>query len=306
METPVLFIVFNRPETTIRVLEQIRQVKPAQLFVVADGPRSDHPDDDKKCQTVREIISSGVDWDCKLITLFREENLGCGRGPSEAISWFFDQVETGIILEDDCIPSQSFFYFCQYCLNKYKDSDQVMHIGGNNFQVKKWTNASYFYSAYPHIWGWATWRRAWAHYKFDMSNISEKELAETIGQYFTHGHKEGWLRHFVDITLMNIKDNSAWDYQWMFCIMKHKGLSVYPNVNLVKNIGFGPDATHTFDPNSILANTQVMNLNEDIISPKKIIRNTYADNFTTQVVFGIDKNDFKRKLIKLAKQILGK
>jgi len=174
--TPILFLVFNRPNTTQRVFNVIRQVKPKQLFVAADGPRRDKGADEEKCEATREIVKQ-IDWDCEVKTLFREENLGCGKAVSSAITWFFENVEEGIILEDDCLPNLDFFGYCEELLDRYRDNREVMFIGGDNFQKgKKWGDASYYFSAYNHVWGWATWKRTWDIYDFKLDSINENDI----------------------------------------------------------------------------------------------------------------------------------
>jgi len=169
LHTPVLFLVYKRPDTTRQVFEAIRQAKPPRLYVAADGPKKNVPGEAEKVKQVREIISNGVDWDCEVKTLFRDENLGCKYGPVEGINWFFKNEEEGIILEDDTLPSQSFFWFCQELLERYKDDTRIMVISGDNFQngITRGT-CSYYFSRYNHIWGWASWRRAWKYYSVDM------------------------------------------------------------------------------------------------------------------------------------------
>jgi hypothetical protein len=215
LSTPILLVVFNRADTTREVFDAIRQVRPRQLFVAADGPRESVDADGASCAAARSVATA-VDWDCDVQTLFREENLGCGLGPSAAISWFFENVEAGIILEDDCVPHSTFFRFCEELLDYYKDVPRIMTISGDNFlRGRKRGAASYYFSHYPHVWGWATWRRAWHH--FDYEAIPE--------EYRKHG---------------------IWDWQWRLALEKNRGLAAVPNVNLVTNTGCGAmDATHT-------------------------------------------------------------
>jgi len=171
--TPVLFLIFNRPNTTQKVFNAIRQAKPKQLFVAADGPRKGKEGEKEKYEQAREIIEQ-VDWNCEVRTLFREKNLGCKIAASSAIDWFFENVDEGIILEDDCLPSQSFFRFCQELLEYYRDDTRIMMISGNNFQFGKVRGeGSYYFSKYAHVWGWATWRRAWKHYDVNMKNFED-------------------------------------------------------------------------------------------------------------------------------------
>jgi len=239
--TPILFLLFNRKETAIQVFTEIRKVQPSYLFLAADGGRDavEH----QKCLEVRETILSMIDWECELQTNFRDENAGCGKNVSEAITWFFDYVEEGIILEDDCVPHESFFLYCAEMLEKYRHVENIYMIGGNNFQNKTRTKYSYYFSIYGHIWGWATWRRAWNNYHFHLSdydvNLMRKALKRTFKnlQIFDY-----WWNIYKQMTSEPI---DTWDYQWSLCQWYFNGLSIMPNVNLVKNIGFGEDATHT-------------------------------------------------------------
>ena len=167
LTTPVLFLVFNRPNTTKKAFESIRESQAPKLFVAADGPRPDKPQEKEKCDQVSTVATN---VDCELYTLFREENLGCKKAVSSAIDWFFEQVDQGIILEDDYVPHQSFFWFCQELLSRYRYDERIMLISGNNFQLgKERTRCSYYFSRFNHIWGWASWRHAWKLYDVDMS-----------------------------------------------------------------------------------------------------------------------------------------
>jgi hypothetical protein len=211
--TPILFLIFNRPATTRVVFESIRSMRPTTLYVAADGPRRGVEADAQRCDEARRIASE-VDWDCSLHTLYRDRNFGIGQGVAAAITWFFDHVPEGIVLEDDCLPSASFYRFCQELLEYHRDQPRIMHISGNNFQYGKLRGeASYYYSQYTHCWGWASWRRAWR--RFDLNLL------------------RAGSRPFV------------WDGEWLLAVRRHKGVAALPNVNLVQNIGFGPDATHT-------------------------------------------------------------
>lgn len=212
-ETPILFIVFNRPETTNAVLESIRSVRPLYLYVAADGPRAGVEADLSSCEAARRIATT-TDWPCELRTRFRDSNVGCGLNVSSAISWFFDNVEQGIILEDDCVPGRSFYPFCEELLEYHSEHARVMHIGGDNFQYGHVRGkASYYYSRFAHVWGWASWRRAWKAYDFNL--------------------RPAW----------ELRD--TWDTQWQLSIERAGGVAIVPNVNLVKNVGFGEAATHT-------------------------------------------------------------
>jgi hypothetical protein len=271
---PILLLIFNRPDTTRRVMQVLQQVKPEFLYIAADGPRESKHDEYEKCKATREVALSSVNWECKVITNFQDHNLGCGQHVSKAISWYFENVEQGIILEDDCIPNTDFFSFCGNLLEKYKNEDNVYTIGGNNFQTGPVGDASYYFSTYGHIWGWATWRRAWKNYKFDLNEYDESEMKNRLKFYFRNLQSlDFWLKIF---NIMRTNPIDTWDYQWSFCQWYNGGVSIMPNVNLVSNIGYGEDATHTvnFVEGILERPTKEMPV---IIHPAKIQINRKAD-----------------------------
>lgn len=274
-DVPILFLVFNRPETTRQVFQRIKEIKPAKLFIAADGPRAGKEGEEEKTEAVRRLILDGIDWPCEVKTLFRFHNLGCGNAVSTAITWFFDNVEEGIILEDDTLPDPSFFNFCKILLEKYRYDNKIEIIGGSNFQNGKWRGGgSYYFSAYSHIWGWASWRRTWKKYDFTLNEISIEDLEKCLQNYFDKKIVfEYWERVFQQVKngLIN-----TWDYQLLFSIWKNDGLSILPNVNLVSNIGFGEFSTHTTNKNDKTSNIPLSSLTE-IIHPSKIVINQNAD-----------------------------
>jgi hypothetical protein len=244
--TPVLFIIFNRPETTQRVFEAIRRARPTRLYIAADGPRPGVTSDVSKCAETRRIVEN-VDWPCKVKRLFRAQNLNCGLGPSSAITWFFEHEEQGIILEDDCLPASSFFLFCEELLNRYANDTRIMHIGGNNFQ-NGWQHDpdySYYFSRSGHIWGWATWRRAWKHFDFNINRYQYLKEHGFFDNFFLSPLEKYYRLKKFDKTIAAAGKADWWDYQWDFARFSNNGLAIVPQVNLVKNIGFGEDATHT-------------------------------------------------------------
>ncbi len=243
LRTPVLFLVFNRPDTTQIVFDEIRKAQPAQLFVAADGPRNNQSTDYKLCNNTRDIIQQ-VDWDCKIFTRFQEENLGCKRAVSSAIDWFFSNVEEGIILEDDCVPNQSFFWFCEELLERYRDDLRVGQISGSNYGYKNEDlKYDYFFSKYPQIWGWATWKSRWCKYDIEMSKFDE---IITNGQ-LEHIFMKSEFHKRVEIFQKTKKGLiDTWDYQWSLNLYLNRQYSLIPKFNLIKNIGFDRnDAVHT-------------------------------------------------------------
>lgn len=282
--TPILLIAFNRPDTTQRVFDEIRKAKPAQFFMAVDGPRDGRPEEKALVQAVCDIARQ-VDWDCEVKTLFHEKNLGCAIGVESAITWFFNHVEEGIILEDDCIANQSFFPFCQEMLEKYRNEEKVMLISGDNFQSgKKRGNASYYFSIYPHIWGWATWRRAWQHFDLTIKTfpifVAEKKIE---GIFENKDAQKYWLDIFQKFYDGRRKD--TWDYQWLYAVWFRNGLAIIPNVNLISNIGFGPDATHTNTPNPAVTNIKSEVLSFPLTHPANMEPDKKADAFTFSTIF---------------------
>ncbi|WP_150132306.1 nucleotide-diphospho-sugar transferase [Prosthecochloris sp. GSB1] len=244
MRSPVLFLVFNRPEKTRAVFDVIRQAAPSRLYVAADGPRIECLDEARLCREVREAATA-VDWFCEVKTLFREENLGCGKAVSAAIDWFFSHEQEGIILEDDIMADRSFFRYCDELLHRFRDDERIMAVTGDYFRRKPRDDGdSYFFSRYPHMWGWATWRRAWRHYDFSMSRwpeLKNSEWLDALGGGY-HDFTDYWTRIFDRTSEGRI---DTWDYQWFFSCWLQNGLAVTPSRNLCVNIGFGKDATHT-------------------------------------------------------------
>ncbi|MGY3211654.1 nucleotide-diphospho-sugar transferase [Mucilaginibacter sp. HD30] len=274
LSTPILLLLFNRPEATAQVFDQIRSHKPKKLFIAADGPRQDNAEDAVNCRLAREAVET-IDWDCEVATLYHDVNLGCGRAPATAITWFFNHVDAGIILEDDCLPNDSFFGYCEMLLDKYTNEPQVMMICGTSYQPKALTSDSYYFSRYPHAWGWATWKRAWANYSFELIKDGEVERLAALGKVFT-------TRREVRLWRNNLRmiDNGldAWDYQWMYWMWKNNGVCIVPWKNMVANIGFGQNATHTTDQYSVQSKMQRYDLTE-IRHPTAIAVNKQADKY---------------------------
>lgn len=307
LKTPVLFIIFNRPDTTERVFEEIRKAKPSKLFVAADGPRSDKEGEYEKCQLTRKIIEK-VDWDCEVKILFREKNLGCKNAVSSAITWFFENVEEGIIVEDDCLPTQSFFTFCEKLLEKYKYDDRIMHISGENPISVEFGDASYYFTKTAHIWGWASWRRAWNLYDVEMKSYPEFVNNKKINEVFDkEPYKKFWLKIFNRVTEGKI---NTWDYQWMYTLYTHNGLSIIPNKNMISNIGFNTEATHTAEHDTSLANRHAFEIEEIILHPSTIEQNNEAMDIIMKERFGIiSDNPFeiiKREIHRAVKKFIRK
>lgn len=252
MTPPVLVIAFNRPAHTRQILEAVKNAKPTKIYLALDGPRSQNTNDEKSRQEILETFKS-INWDCEVDTLIRTNNLGCKIGVSSAITWFFEHEEQGIILEDDCLPSTDFFGFCGDMLERYKGEESIMQINGVNYQHGQHRgSADYYFSRIPHVWGWATWRRAWKLYDIEMNGLEDffdQDIYKSIINYKN-------ARKFWEPSLTATKQGevNTWDYQWVFSIWKNNGLTIMPNYNLISNIGFDQLATHTTAYNDNVAN----------------------------------------------------
>jgi hypothetical protein len=303
LTSPLLFLVFNRPEPTQRVFERIREARPKQLFIAADGPRPQHPTDAERCQAVREYLLAHIDWDCELYTLFRDQNLGCGQAVSQAITWFFEHVPQGIILEDDTLPDPSFFYFCQTLLHHYQDDERVMMVSGYNaLGLYEATEADYFFSRIGAIWGWATWRRAWQHYTQDPEEWEEAKRQKLIEQLFIKDPNQAAHRQLVLEKTFN-KEIDTWDYYWTFTRLSQSGLSILPKANLVQNIGFGEDATHTKTANQAVENTPVYTWKNTNRHPRYI---TISEFFDDEVFYQFINYRINPSRETLARRVLAK
>jgi hypothetical protein len=278
IHTPVLLIIFNRPDTTQKVFDRIRQVKPLRLYVAADGPRTHVAADAERSAETRKIIEQ-VDWECEVKTLFSDQNLGCGVAPSTAITWFFEHEESGIILEDDCVPSKSFFWFCQELLERYKNDTRIMHIGGNNY-LEGWrrdSDYSYYFSNNVNAWGWATWRRAWKLFDINIPNYPELKQKGYLNGIFLNRLEETYRLGLLDKTYKQIQKGDVWDYQWQFTVYSNSGLCIVPEVNLVRNIGFGEDATHTFNAHEKKAQLTEQEIQFPLRHPQFVLRDLESD-----------------------------
>lgn len=276
-KTPILLLTYTRLDTTVKVFERIKEQKPKYLFVASDGPRNDRVEDITKIAMVKEYVLNNIDWDCEIKTLFRDDNLGCGLAVSGAISWFFEQVEYGIILEDDCLPDSDFFSFCEETLEYYKSNDNIWAISGTNLQggIKR-GNDSYYFSNYGGIWGWATWARAWKHYDYQMKDLDKLLSVNFLSEIFNEKDQQ----NFWTGILKKAKHIDTWDYQWHYITWLYKGISIVPNVNLVRNIGFDNEGTHTVNKPFWYDNLTIGYEKLDHIKhPKEIVVDIKADDF---------------------------
>lgn len=292
LNTPVAFFIFNRPDLTNIVFDAIAQAKPKQLLVVADGPR--FPEEAEKCRQAREVLER-VDWDCEVLTNFLEINLGCKQRVSSGLDWVFSEVEEAIILEDDCLPSPSFFHFCQTLLEYYRYDERIMHISGNNFQFgQSRTEYSYYFSKYPHIWGWASWRRAWKYYDVNIKTWLQYKNLGWLSSMCEDSYEQNYWIDIFDRVFNGSLD--TWDYQWLYACWCQSGMSILPDSNLVSNIGFGFDGTHTSDSKNQLSTLPLTDIWEIKHSPL-VVGCREADHYTFNSVFS-PKNMKKTNLVK--------
>ena len=276
LETPIAFCIFNRPELTFRVFEAIARQKPKRLLVISDGPRESHPSDPERVSQARSVLER-IDWPCELQTNFAENNLGCRQRMASGITWAFEQSEELIILEDDCLPDDTFFAYCEELLKLYRTEPQVMMISGNNFQPHTRTGHSYYFSRYTHIWGWASWRRAWNAFDLEMKTWPHDRCSRSLVNAFEdHGEYEHWQATFDQQHAGQI---DTWDFAWMYACLKNSGLTILPERNLVSNLGFGHDATHTTNEKSPLAELATDSLTQRH-HPSSIARHDAADRWT--------------------------
>jgi hypothetical protein len=281
---PVLVLAFNRPESTARVIAALRDVRPRTLCLAVDGPRAGRPDERERVLEVQRLADS-VDWDCDVRTLFRPENLGCKLAVSQAIGWFFDQFEAGIVLEDDCVAHPSFFPYAAELLDRYRDDERVCMVSGDNFQFgRRRTSHSYYFSMHTHIWGWASWRRAWRLYDHRMTLWPELRDGGWLEDLLGDRAAAAYWRRIFDAT--HAERNTSWAYRWTFAAWANNGLTILPNVNLVSNIGFGDAATHTLRRRNRLAALPVAEMAFPLDHPPFMIRDAQADRFTQRRVFG--------------------
>lgn len=281
LHTPVVLFIFKRPDTTQEVFETIRAARPSKLLIVADGPRRDREGEAEKCLKTRAVVEQ-IDWDCEVLRHYADVNLGCGKRVSTGLDWVFEQCDEAIILEDDCVPDPSFFRFCEELLCRYREDERIFSISGQNVQPQP-LDESYYFSRYPHCWGWATWRRAWKHYDFDMqlwSQVKEEGLLDDI--LLETKLVNYWSNIFQ---AMYDKQIDTWDYQWIFACWLQSGLNIHAGVNLVSNIGFGVEATHTVQASSEFSRLPRQSINFPLKHPSFVVRNARADFHTQTTLY---------------------
>lgn len=297
---PVLVIFFNRPVVFKRQLESLKKFKPTNLYFSADGAGSSNLYDVNALSECKNLISKIVDWDCNINFFYAEKNHGCDQFVPMAINWFFLNVESGIILEDDCLISEDFFKFAAYLLNKYSNQERVMNISASNFQQKRWGNSDYYFSRYPANWGWATWRRAWQYFNTDLDDFDCFVSAD--GSFskiqLQPDERRYWLRFFKSL---KVDKYTFWDAKWLYAIWKRNGISITPNFNLSTNIGYGETATHTKQQLKN-HNLPIHVLSAEINDPDSYEIQSGADNFLYHNFYKPTVMSRLRSMIKIIKK----
>lgn len=296
---PVAFLIFNRPETTERVFAEIARARPPKLLVIADGPRADRAGEAERCRAARAIIER-VDWDCEVLRNFSDTNLGCRARVSSGLDWVFGQVESAIVLEDDCLPHPDFFRFCEDLLERYRDDERIAHISGTNFLPRPYPNGeSYHFSRYTHVWGWASWRRAWRNYDVTMSAWPRIRDDRWLDGMFGRSQQARYWRWLFENVYR--KEIDTWDYQWLFANWTQNALSIVPSRNLVSNIGFGASATHT-RRKSTLSGRDTADLAWPLQHPAHVMPDASSDAGIARMFFG--KNALGRAIYDVRKAVL--
>ncbi len=306
LNTPVALIIFNRPDPTQKVFEAIREAKPPKLFIIADGPRPDKPGEAEKCAKTRAIASQ-VDWDCEVYTNYAEKNLGCGLRPASGLDWVFSQVEEAIVLEDDCLPHPSFFRFCEELLQRYRDDERVATICGTNLLFgQEQIDDSYYFSRYSICWGWASWRRAWQWFDFELKDWAEIKQKNLLKDVLIDDYSIKIWSLLAQETVDKTQDGGVpdwWDYQWTFCNFINNGLSIIPKVNLITNLGHTEEATHTFNEESRFNEVGAEAIEFPLQHPPYLIRNVAAD-LIVQHSFYDYRPSFQKRFMRKFKKLL--
>lgn len=306
MNTPVVLLTFNRPDLTRRVLEDLRTVRPPALFVSSDGPRPGRPEDPGLVGRVRALVDELIDWPCEVVRDFMPQNEGCGRRVASALTRAFSIYEEAIVLEDDCAPHPSFFPFCEALLERYRHDTRVMHIGGTNFWADRHRpRTSYVFSRYAHVWGWATWRRAWSRFDSRLSTWPDVRRRGLLSSVFYDDAQASYWSDVFDVMHDPKTALDTWDYQWFYaCLLE--GLSVQPAVNLVSNRGFRPDATHTTESTDHLSNRPTADIGSPMIfeHPLHVLPDQAGDRAAFEHVFRKRRASLRRRTLRRATTLL--
>ena len=282
-DVPVLLLTWRRPDTTRQVLDALRLVAPSKLYVASDGPRNEA--EAKAVQATRDLISEHIDWSCQIKTRFCADNQGCQLGVSAAITWFFEQEEEGIILEDDCVPHPDFFSYCRELLERYRFDTRIWCISGSNFQEGVLRgDGSYYFSRYNHCWGWASWRRCWSQYALHGQIWRQVRASSSLQKTIFEDSVERkyWMDIWEKLFVNGAPD--SWAYRWTLVCMSNGGLTALPGRNLVTNVGFNDDATHTYNVGFVPLKSE--GIGKALCHPALIIRDSDADRYSFRFHFG--------------------
>ncbi|MDJ1172668.1 hypothetical protein [Roseofilum capinflatum] len=284
--TPVCLIIFRRAKLTQRLFDVVRQVQPPKLLVIADGPRLDQPGEAQKCEETRKIIDT-VDWDCEILKNYADQNLGLKHRVASGLDWVFETVEEAIILEDDCLPDITFFRFCEELLSHYRNTEEVMVITGTNFFFGyQPTPESYYFSRYIDCWGWATWRRAWQHFDFEMEEWPRLREKNWLQELFPEPQVVAQWTKIFEATYQGYIN--SWAYRWKFACWRRNGLTIVPEKNLVSNLGFNQEGTNTQLSNGLLDGIPYQSMMFPLKHPAQLECNNWVDYLTQKIVFELD------------------
>lgn len=302
--TPVVLMLFNRPDQTRQVFQAIAKVRPQKLLVIADGPRATHPDDETLCNQARAVIAE-IDWPCELLTNFAPANLGCRERVISGLDWVFQNVEEAIILEDDCLPHETFFPYCEELLERYRDDTRIGMISGNNLlDSRAHAKYSYYHTRLVHIWGWATWRRAWRRYDGELRTWPSVDNEGILEEIFVDRRQASHWKHIFQ-SMHDGSGPNTWDHQLSFTMFANNMLSIAPCVNLVRNIGFGAGATHTTDANSDFAQLATGEMTFPLAHPPYVVPLRSLDEHEHQLYNTVPfARKLKRKIRRLAGSLL--
>jgi hypothetical protein len=279
--TPVVFIVFNRPDCAAAALAPIRAARPRRLYVVADGPRAARPEDVALCRATREVVDRGIDWPCEVVRDYASANLGCARRVVSGLHDVFAREEQAIVLEDDCVADPTFFRYAGEMLARFRTEDRIWHIGGANFQPGAQPDRCYF-SRYNHVWGWAAWRRSWANFDWEMKDWPAVRLTSWLRDELGDRWAAQYWRDAFDAVAAERVD--SWAYRWTYAMWRRGGLAVLPGANLVTNIGFASGGTHVRAADRRLSRAATA-MQFPLQAPAGIARDVAADAYTERTVF---------------------
>jgi hypothetical protein len=288
MQTPIAFIIFNRPDLTAQVFQEIAKARPPKLFVIADGPRPHELGERDKCAAARAVVE-GVDWDCEVVKNYSEVNLGCGVRVATGLEWVFEQTEEAIILEDDCVPHPTFFRFCEELLARYRDDERVMQISGGKLRSGlKWGPYNYFFSRHSNVWGWATWRRAWQLYDIRVKSWPQVRDTRWLEEIVRDPEVARFLGDQFEIANQSETRWCTWDYQWTFACWRQQGLCVHPNAELITNVGCREDGTHMRWGENKFAHIPLEEMAFPLQHPPHVIPHEEADDAFVREVYAQD------------------